>query len=252
MKNMIWLFVSVFICLSACTTPQMLLKEPLASEALPMPVKGRQGWLINQKLSFGHYQTDRVERGWTFSYGIDVWLTELQGARQKFSFTLQNEKGQKYTVMSAHQLRGLKIPVDRFTPRAKPAVQELLSFTVQTQDMMAATLYDHQQQQYWHMLMMHPDDFRKTGKYVGLLTSGTQSPIQIVPVRKLAGQKSWGGDIVGFEFQQDGQAIAAVELLNQGKVWIDYTLADDMQSLLAAACATLLLQQEIELPSEQI
>lgn len=252
MKTSKWLFLSLAIYTSACTTPQMLLQEPLASEAAPMPVKGKQGWLINQKLSFGNYQTDRVQRGWTFSYGIDLFLTELQGAQQKFSFTMEDEKGQRYTVMSAHQLRGAVIPVDRFTPSAKPVVQELLSFTVQTKDMMAATLYDHQQQESWHMLMMHPEDFRKNGKYVGLLSSEAATPIQIVPVRKLAEQKSWGADIVGFEFQQEGESLAAVELLNQGRVWIDPTLADDMQSLLAAACATLLLQQEIELPSEQI
>jgi hypothetical protein len=252
MKKVSLLFLSFIISLSACTTPQMLLQEPLASAAMPMPVKGRQGWLLNQQLSFGPYQTDQVQRGWTFSYGVDLFLTELQGAKQKFSFTLQDEKAQRYTVMSAHQLRGLSIPADRFAPQARPAVQELLSFTIQTQDMMAATLYDHQQEQIWHMLMMHPEDFRKNGKYVGLLTNEKDTPIQVVPVRKLSGQKSWGGDIVGFEFQQDGKSLAAVELLNQGKVWIDNTLTDDMQSLLAAACATLLLQQEIELPSEQI
>ncbi|MEK6479708.1 hypothetical protein WJR50_19350 [Catalinimonas sp. 4WD22] len=252
MKTINWLFLSFILYITACTTPQMLLQEPLASEAAPMPVKGRQGWLINQKLSFGNYQTDKVQRGWTFSYGIDLFLTELQGAQQKFSFTLEDEKGQRYTVMSAHQLSGVVIPVDRFTPKAKPAVHELLSFTVQTKDMMAATLYDHQQQEHWHMLMMHTDDFRKDGKYVGLLSSEATTPIQIVPVRKLAEQKSWGGDIVGFDFQQDGHSLAAVELLNQGRVWINSALPDDMQSLLAAACATLLLQQEIELPSEQI
>lgn len=252
MKNLSLFLSSFILYLSACTTPQMLLQEPLASAATPMPVKGRQGWLFNQTLSFGPYQTDRVQRGWTFSYGMDVFLAELQGAQQKFSFALHDEKDQRYTVMSAHQLRGLSIPADRFAPQARPAVQELLSLTVRTQDMMAATLYDHQQEQTWHMLMMHPDDFLKNGKYVGLLTSEKAVPIQVVPVRKLAGQQSWGGDIVGFEFQQDGKSLAAVELLNQGKVWIDNTLTDDMQSLLAAACASLLLQQEIELPSEEI
>lgn len=252
MKNVIWLLLSIYMSLAACTTPQMLLQEPLASEATPMPVKGRQGWLINQRLSFGNYQTDRVQRGWTFSYGIDLFLTELQGAQQKFSFTIEDERGQRFTVMSAHKLRGLVIPVDRFALKAKPAVEELLSFTVQTKDMMAATLYDHQEQAVWHMLMMHPDDFRKNGKYVGLLSNDADAPIQIVPVRKLAAQKSWGRDIVGFEFQQDGKSLAAVELLNQGRVWVNQSLSDDMQSLLAAACAGLLLQQEIELPSEQI
>lgn len=252
MKNIHYTLIVLSLCLSACTTPQMLLQEQLASETTPMPVRGRQGWLMHQQLTFGKYRAENVERGWTFSYGIDLLLTELQAARQKFSFTLIDEQEQRFTVMSAHQLKGLEIPLNRFAPQARPAVQGLLSLTVQTQDMMAATLYDHQQQTSWHMLMMHPDDLRKNGKYVGLLSHESAVPIHIVPVRKLTGQKIWGGDIVGFEFQQEGRTLAAVETLNQGRIWIHQNLETEQQMLLAAACATLLLQEEITLPSEEL
>ncbi|WKN33862.1 hypothetical protein PZB74_11055 [Porifericola rhodea] len=250
MKLIVWIGLGL-IMLSACTTPQMLLQEPLAGQEA-MLVKGRQGWLLNQRLSFGEYKTEKIDRGWTFSYGIDLFLTELQGAQQKFSFSIENADGRRYTVASAHKLRGMVIPVDRFTPKIRTVVEDLLTFSIQTKDMMAATLYSHQEGKVWRMLMMHPDDFRKQGQYVGLLTHEAEAPISIVPVRKLSGQKSWGRDIVGFELVQNEQVLAAVELLNQGKVWIAAFLPQEKKSLVAAACASLLLQQEVELPSQNV
>ena len=49
------------LLLGACTTMQV---EPaLLSNADIMEVKGRQGWLINQKLQFGEYKSGKVKRG---------------------------------------------------------------------------------------------------------------------------------------------------------------------------------------------
>jgi hypothetical protein len=31
----------------------------------PLNVKARNGWMLNQKLSFGDYQTQKVNRWWT-------------------------------------------------------------------------------------------------------------------------------------------------------------------------------------------
>ncbi len=146
----------------------------------------------------------------------------------------------------------MKLSTDLFGANAAPVLRSLLSASVQTKDMMAATLYDHQGQQAWHLLMMHPDDFRENGKYVGLLAADGKDVIQIVPVRKLEGQKNWSKDIVGFEFRHEDRSLAAVELLNQGRVWIDETLPEDSRTVLAAACATMLLKQEIDLASEKI
>ncbi len=81
---------STCLVLASCSTSQMLLHEPLTSQAESMPVKGRQGWLLNQRLSFGTYQTDRVQNRWAFSFGMDVLLAELEGAQQKYSFNLED------------------------------------------------------------------------------------------------------------------------------------------------------------------
>ncbi|MFP4089634.1 MAG: hypothetical protein ACLFUB_10540 [Cyclobacteriaceae bacterium] len=244
MKNYILPLLTALM-LSACTLPQMLVDEELASSASEMPVKGRQGLMLNQKISFGSYQSERVRRGWTRSHELDFFLAGLEGARQKYSFELFSDRQKVYTVLAAHKIKGVDLPIGRFTHTGS-ALRELLSFTVQTENSFAASLYNMQDEAIYRLLILNPDDIRKNGRYAGFLTNDLDHHIEILPVRKLANQKSIGNEIIDFEFREAGKAVAAVELINQGKVWINPALSPQSQHALAAACATLLLKEDID------
>ena len=56
----------VLSILASCTAAKVSVPEQFSSEASKMHVKGLNGWMINQKLSFGNYQTSSVKRGWDF------------------------------------------------------------------------------------------------------------------------------------------------------------------------------------------
>ncbi len=245
--------LSIVLGLSACTTPQMLVDQQLTAQSTPMPVDGRQGWLINQSIRFGHYETENVQRAWTKSYSWDVFLAKLQDAKDKYSFTLFDNQRGAYTVDAVNHIKGADLPIGRFLgENTSPALQELASFTVQTKDLFAASLYSNSREEAWHLMLMNRNDTRKNGRYAGLLTNEQQQIIEVLPVRALQGAKTWGNEIIGYEFRQDGKALAAVEVINKGRVWIDPALDANMQLVLASASATLLLQQELELPEEQI
>jgi len=73
------------MCLSilffTCRVPQILVDKNLQEESIPYEVKGKNGWLINQKLSFGEYKTGEVKRSWTKGYDFP-FIIRLSGAKE--------------------------------------------------------------------------------------------------------------------------------------------------------------------------
>lgn len=240
--------------LMACTTPQMLLNEQLASQSIPMDVKGRQGLMLKQELSFGPYLSDRVRRGWSQTRDWDAYLVRLQDAQDKYSFTLfdtTTEVRAAYTVSASRHIKGIDLPLGQLLGESvHPALRELASFSMQAEDIFAASLYNNQWQEAWHMMILNPDDIRKNGRYAGLLMSEQQETIELIPVRRLQTGKTIGTEIVGFEFVRQGRTLASVEVLNKGRVWIDHSLEAGERLVLASASATLLLQQDLSLPED--
>lgn len=240
--------------LMACTTPQMLINEQLARQSIPMDVKGRQGWMLKQEISFGSYMSDRVQRGWTQTHGWDLYLARLQNAKDKYSFTLFDTAADvraAYTVSASRHIKGIDLPIGQLLGESvHPALRELASFSMQAQDVFAASLYNNQWQEAWHLMILNPDDIRKNGRYAGLLMSDQQESIELVPVRSLQNGKTIGTDIVGFDFVRQDRTLASVELLNNGRVWIDQSLEAGERLVLASASATLLLQHDLSLQEE--
>ena len=100
-------------------------------------------------------------------------------------------------------------------------MKDLLSFQIQTEDVFAASLYSNQHQESWQLLLMNRDDTRKNGRYAGLLTNQNKEVYEVLPVRKLANTNTIGNDIIGYDFLLNGKTLAAVEVINKGRIWID-------------------------------
>jgi hypothetical protein len=58
------------VILSSCTAAKLSVPERFSSVATKMHVTGLNGWMINQQLSFGNYQTSKIKRGWDFDGSI--------------------------------------------------------------------------------------------------------------------------------------------------------------------------------------
>jgi hypothetical protein len=84
---------------AACGTVGYAVPGELSS-ASPQPVSGRQGWQINQRISFGAYSTDPVKR--SFTRGNEesgVFATDHGEYRQRYEFAL-NRAGAKVADVS--------------------------------------------------------------------------------------------------------------------------------------------------------
>jgi hypothetical protein len=57
-------FLILAMLITACSTPKLAVPEKFSAAAEQMHIKGLNGWMINQKLVFGKYQTSKVKRGW--------------------------------------------------------------------------------------------------------------------------------------------------------------------------------------------
>jgi hypothetical protein len=60
----------LIILLSSCTAVKLSVPAAFSEQATKMPVKGVNGWKINQQLSFGNYKTSSIKRGWDFTSSV--------------------------------------------------------------------------------------------------------------------------------------------------------------------------------------
>ena len=106
MKNIILYRISAYSVLlfSACTTPQILVDESLREEGTVYEVDGRNGWLVNQHLCFGEFQTGKVNRGWTKGYDFP-FIIRFTGAKEKLSYFLKDGAGNEAEIFCLGKLR---------------------------------------------------------------------------------------------------------------------------------------------------
>src|SRR5215218_10133751 len=64
------LIMAAAILLASCSTAKLSVPDRFSSQATKMPVKGINGWQVNQHLTFGPYQTSKIKRGWDFSSSV--------------------------------------------------------------------------------------------------------------------------------------------------------------------------------------
>ena len=63
-------FMILLIFITSCTTAKLSVPPSFGEKATKMPVKGINGWQVNQKLNFGAYTTSKIKRGWDFSSSV--------------------------------------------------------------------------------------------------------------------------------------------------------------------------------------
>src|SRR6188768_1358576 len=73
-------FIAITMLVVGCTPAKMAVEKSNWNNIEEYSVKGRQGLLIKQKLSFGEYQTSSVKRSWTKgSSAFAGWTTGRPG-----------------------------------------------------------------------------------------------------------------------------------------------------------------------------
>jgi hypothetical protein len=243
MKNNILVFVLLFsLIFTSCKTPNILLSENLKNAATPLEVKGRQGLRIHQVLSYGGFKTGRVKRGWINSVNLQFVL-DFQRAKEKFQF-------KQFTPDST--VSAMVYAVGKFESTNFDFFKGRSNFRfnigIDYKNTFAGTIIpDQSKDNSWEFIVYNPESSFSNNGDCGFAKDKLGNEIKIVPVRKLEGQNNWiNFDNFGFEFQYKNNAIAAVSILNNGRVWIDPTIPATLQLVSSSMASAILLRSNLE------
>lgn len=249
---------------SSCNTPRLSVSDELKSSHDEYAVKGRQGILVKQRLSFGEYKTQRVKRSWTkgssaytgFGWGYpgtqdytNIISMEYIRRRQTVFFSLEDPQQNKSEVYCTSRFNASDLTIGKSENSLLNIVLDIFGEGVRLENKYYVQIYTAQNEKPWQMMIDNQAAQVQAKTYTGILARDRDQHYTIVPVTRLE-IKSRSGNIlagsVGFEFRNsNGRAVAAVSMMDKGMVFLGKTTAEE-RFLLANACAALLLQQNIE------
>lgn len=262
MKFLILVFtIAIF---SSCQPVKVALPGYEWQQREEWPVKGRQGILINQKLSFGQYQTQSVKRSWT--KGSDQFAgwargrpgyedysriigVEFSQRRQTVRFNLTGNGSDESSAFCVTQTKSRNFVLGKNPSSLFNIGLDILGIEDASENLFWVKLYLKNDQQPWELLLDNEAAQRDSRSYTGVIARGRDEYYTIHPVYKLEGK---GGKVynlpagsVGYEIRnRQGLPLAAVSLIDKGTVYLN-TREPEQRFLMANICTALLLQQSI-------
>ncbi len=228
------------------------------------PVAGRQGILINQKLSFGEYHTLLVDRSWTKGSSSIIGLTQGIPTDQDFQKIITSEKVKKnqtlYFALAdslGNQARAYCITNFKskdFTIGNNPnsvieIFGDILGIGDDSSNIFYAMFYDAQASNRWELMIDNQEAQARPKAYTGYLSKSKDEYYTIKPLSRVVSKKGKTGTMpfgsAGFEIRtKDGKAVAAVSMIDKGVVYLTHVSPEE-KILLSGVCAALLLQEQI-------
>ena len=222
--------------LAACTTARMACPSELSTSAVEMPVTGRQGFNLSESFGFGPYHVSDVHRGWRVTTEWGILGYGSSKSEQPFEFKLHINCN---TVLQAHCATGVRwkeMELNNFMDTGGTLEWEFSSHALFTCEFSLP-----EKKKPWKMVMK-----QETHDHVmdGLLGNDA-TRISVQGTRELAGGAWPLTEATGYLFYRGQNLVGAVEILNQGAVWLDKNLSDDTRRAVAATAAALLLHRDL-------
>jgi hypothetical protein len=260
MHKIIYSFAVIFL-LTSCSSALIAVDDTGWEQKETLAVKGRNGFLINEKLSFGEFKTTSVKRFWTkgsswsISTGVNDWVERLNvefvKRKQTVRFNLTDAEGNESQVTAFSKVRWTDLTVGNNPNSVINIIGDLLQIGDAGTNTYAVRIAVSKEAAPWEMLIDNNAAQRKAKTYRGILARTKSDYYTIAPVYQLRNKQGKNvslplGGSVGFEFQKpDGKTVAAVSLIDNGVVYLN-KLPNEEKFLLANAAAALLLQQQLD------
>jgi hypothetical protein len=268
----------IIILLSSCTAAKVSVPEAFQKQSTRYSVKGVDGWMINQKLSFGPYQTSAVKRGWDFKssvqytkfrispeeavlrvFDINTDKQKLQ-QRNRFQYTLEegNLLAEIYATESFSEKQLVYKSNNPYIGSASKTTSYEYAFTA------AIVPLTLKEKDPWSLVMINKYDIAKdTARklfdkpYVeeeGYATNGKENiairPLRLENVTTKSGKqkKVVGGKMLsGYELQWDGGVVAIIDILDKS-IWIYNDMEPSEKVILSSIASAILLKriQDVE------
>ncbi len=224
---------SVFV-FTSCSVPQMALESNFKEQARELPIEGRKTLKPNGDFTIGNYTVGNIKRGWVRKSGYSIFGYNDEEATQKYQLSLQHPDGSQWYIFAASYL-GITSLQDG----------KGLTIELEPNKEFYASEFTSPESGNWHLVTIDPRHYFKRKDFTGELSNGSTT-FKVEPVYKFEGKSLPLSEIVGYEFK-DGEAIVgAVQVINNGKVWLKPNLQEDTQMVLASAMASLLLYNKLE------
>jgi len=222
--------------LTACTTAKMACPPELSASAVEMPVTGRQGFGLSESFSFGPYRVTDVHRGWQVTTAWGILGYGSSKSEQPFEFKVHAHADAVWQAHCAVGVRWTEMEFNNFMGTGGD-----LEWGLSSHALFTGEFTPPDKKKSWKMVMK-----QETRDQVmdGLLSGGAVR-ISVKGTRKLAGSTWPLTEATGYLFYGDQGLVGAVDVLNQGAVWIAKDLPDPMQNVLAAAASALLLYRDL-------
>ena len=270
-----FLIGATIILFASCTTAKVSVPDKFSSQATKMPVKGLNGWMVNQKLSFGPYQTSKVKRGWDFASSVSYSKFSLQPEeallkvfdintdkntntqKNKFQYTLQD--GNNVTEIFAterFQEKQLKYRSNNpWIGSASKTNRYEYAFTASILPL------NERNDDPWSLVLVNKYDLSKdtarglfSPPYVeeeGYATNGNENiairPLRIDKVTTKSGKdtKVFGGKLLsGYEISWDGGVVGIIDILDNS-LWLANNL-DGKDKLIVSSIASAILLKRMQ------
>ena len=272
------LLFGAIIALSSCTAAKLSVPETFSSQATKMPVKGLNGWQINQKLSFGNYTTSKIKRGWDFSSSVSYskfFLRPEEALLKVFDInTDKNTNTQKnkfqYSIEDGNLVAEIyateKFQEKQLVYRSNnPWIGNAVKTNKYEYAFSAAILpLTVKNDEPWSLVLVNKYDINKdTARrlfdrpYVeeeGYATNGKENiairPLRIENITTKSGKqtKILGGKMLsGYELQWDGGVVGIVDILDNS-VWVVNDLEARDKLIVSSIASAILLKrmQDVE------
>lgn len=262
MQNVMYSFLLIIVLQACNSVPKIAVSDSSMHTAEGLAVKGRNGFFIRQKLSFGEYRTTAVNRSWTkgSSWGFRVpvpndWVDRLNidfvRRKQTVRFSLVDKAGHQSEVTAFSKVRWHDLSIGNNPNSIVNIIGDIMQIGDGGVNTYAVRIIPAKNEEPWEMLIDNNAAQRNAKTYTGLLAKNKDEYYTVAPVYKLLNKQGnavnlpFGGS-VGFEFSnQHGQTVAAVSLMERGTVYFGQVSAEE-KFLLANAVAALLLQQQLD------
>ena len=222
--------------LTGCTAARMQLPSDISAGASEMPVEGRKAFSFDESFSFGTYNILEVKRGWKETTAWGIFGFDSSHARQTYEFKIRSYDHQ-LMANCATDVDWKSMQSDNFLDTGGTMNWELSSALV-----FACTFTEEKSGNTWKLIMNQNTqnmvmDGVFTDNKLAILVKGTQ---------KLSGSSLPLLDPTGYYFRKDEKSIGAVEVINNGAVWIDSSQPKAVQAALAGASGALMLYQDLK------
>ncbi len=261
MKKIIQSFLisSLFI---ACSPAKIAVNDEGWNQKEELTVKGRNGFFIKEKLSFGEFKTTAVKRSWTkgssWGFGVPVgndWVERLNiefvRRKQTVRFSLTDGNGSESEVTAFSKVRWTDLSIGNNPNSVVNIIADILQIGDAGTNTYAVRIFTARNEHPWEMLIDNNAAQRNAKTYTGLLARDKTNYYTIAPVYKLRNKQGKAvnlplGGSVGFEFRKPGgETVAAISLIDNGVVYFG-NLSKNEKFLIANAAAALLLQQQLD------